>query len=752
MKPAVRRTALLLGSSLPMVLALRASQGAVQKPLPGEALFAKQCAPCHGAKGKGATPFPKPLIGNRSVDELGKFVAASMPPGKGTPPAQAKQIAAYMHGAFYSPLAQERNRPPRVEMARLTVRQFKNAVADLVSGTAPVLPENAEKGLRGQYFKARDFDEKNRIVDRTDPQVKFDFGTDGPVPGKFDPHTFSAVWTGSLLAPDTGEYELIVRTDHATKLFVNGWDKPLIDAWVKSGTGTEFKGTINLLGGRAYPIRLEFSKATQGVNDDDKKKGKPAPKAFVEFLWRRPKRVAEPIPQRNLFNKEVAPVFVVSNPFPADDRSIGYERGNTVSKEWDDAVTAAALDAASFWAKRVKDNPKAKEECEWFVQRAFRRGLDPETKALYIDKQFEGRTPEAAAKRVVLMTLLSPRFLYREIGPQDPYTVASNLSFGLWDTLPDLTLQKAVWEGKLKTRADVEAQATRMASNPRAWNKLRDFLLLWLRVDEIPDIVKNAKRYPDFDPAVAADLRTSLEIYLEENGWDYQKLMLSPTVNLNGRLSKLYGGGLPADAPFKSVEDKDRAGVLTQPYLMSRYAYLDASDPIHRGVLVVRNMLGRVLAPPPMAFTPLPASAHPKFTTRQRVELQTKPEMCASCHSLINPLGFTFEKYDAIGRVRKTDNNSPVDATGFYKTRAGTTVKFNGPADLSKYLAGSDEAHAAFVEKLFQNLVKQPVRAYGPKTLANLQQSFAKDRYNVRRLMVSIMVATAPPDPKASAK
>ena len=735
-----------------MILALRASEGAVQKPSPGEALFAQRCAPCHGAKGVGAKPFPKPLVGNRSVDELGKFVAASMPPGKGTPAAQARQIAAYMHGAFYSPLAQERNRPARVEMARLTVRQFKNAVADLVGGTSPVLPENAEHGLRGQYFKARDFDDKNRIVDRTDPQVEFDFGTDGPVPGQFDPHTFSAVWTGSVLAPDTGEYEFIVKTEHGTKLFVNGWEKPLIDAWVKSGNDTEYHGTINLLGGRAYPIRLEFSKATQGVNDDDKKKGKPAPRASCKLLWRRPKRVAEAIPQRNLFNKEISPVFVVANPFPADDRSIGYERGNTVSKEWDDAVTAAALDAASFWAKRVKDNPKIKEDCEWFVQRAFRRGLDKETKTLYIDKQFEGRTPEMAAKRVVLMTLLSPRFLYREIGPQDPYTVASNLSFGLWDTLPDLTLQKAVWEGKLKTRGDVEAQATRMANDPRAWNKLRDFLLLWLKVDEIPDLVKNAKRYPDFDPAVAADLRTSLEIYLESNGWDYQKLMLSPTVNLNGRLSKLYGGGLAPDAPFQPVEDKERAGVLTQPYLMSRYAYLDGSDPIHRGVLVVRNMLGRTLSPPPAAFVPLPASAHPDFTTRQRVALQTKPEMCNNCHGLINPLGFTFERFDAIGRVRKTDNNSPVDASGYYKSRSGATVKFSGAADLASYLATSDEAHAAFVEKLFQNLVKQPVRAYETKTLANLQQSFQKDRYNVRSLMVSIMVATAPPDPKASPK
>lgn len=735
-----------------MILALRASASPAQKGPSGDVLYAQRCAPCHGAKGVGGPGFKKPLVGSRTVAELGRFIAATMPPGKGTPAPLAARIAAYMHGAFYSPLAQERNRPARVEMARLTVRQFKNAVADLMGGTGPVLPEGAEHGLRGQYYKARDFDEKNRVVDRTDPDVRFDFGTDGPAPGKFDPHNFTVAWTGSVLAPDTGEYEFIVRTEHGTKLFVNGWEKPLIDAWVKSGSETEFRGTISLLGGRAYPIRLELSKATQGVNDDDKKKGKPAPKATIELLWRRPKRVAETIPTRNLFAKEVAPVFVVSNPFPADDRSIGYERGNSVSKEWDDAVTAAALEAASFWSRRSKDDPKLKESCEWFVQRAFRRTLDPETKARYVDKQFEGRAPEVAAKRVVLLTLLSPRFLYREIGPQDPYAVASNLSFGLWDTLPDLALQKAVWEGKLKTRADVEAQATRMANDPRAWNKLRDFLLLWLKVDEIPDIVKNGKRFPEFDPAVAADLRTSLEIYLEANGWDYRKLMLSPTGYLNGRLSKLYGGALPPNAPFQPVKDDGRAGVLTHPYLMSRYAYLDGSDPIHRGVLVVRNMLGRTLAPPPAAFVPLPASAHPEFTTRQRVALQTKPEMCASCHSLINPLGFTFERYDAIGRLRKTDNNAPIDATGSYRSRSGTLVRFNGAGDLARYLAGSDEAHAAFVEKLFQNLVKQPVRAFGAQTLPNLQRSFAKDGYSVRSLMVSIMVATAPPDPKASAK
>jgi hypothetical protein len=177
---------------------------------------------------------------------------------------------------------------------------------------------------------------------------------------------------------------------------------------------------------------------------------------------------------------------------------------------------------------------------------------------------------------------------------------------------------------------------------------------------------------------------------------------------------------------------------------MARFAYLEGSSPIHRGVLIARNMLGRVLAPPPEAFTPLPASLHPTLTTRARVAMQTKPAMCNSCHSLINPLGFTLERYDAIGRIRNAENGKPIDATGSYLARNGANVKFTGAADLAKFLADSDETHAAFTEKLFQHLTKQPIRAYGAKTLPNLQASFKKDQYNIRSLMVSIMMASLP--------
>src|SRR5205823_814265 len=168
----------------------------------------------------------------------------------------------------------ERNRPARIELARLTVRQYRQAVADVVGSFRRPMAWGDQRGLKGEYFAGRRLGGK-ATLDRTDPQVKFDFGTESPAPGKIEPHEFSARWSGSVLAPETGEYEFVVRTDHAARLWINDPNRPLIDAWVKSGNDTEYMATLFLVGGRAYPLRLEFTKAKQGVDDSKKQKEKP---------------------------------------------------------------------------------------------------------------------------------------------------------------------------------------------------------------------------------------------------------------------------------------------------------------------------------------------------------------------------------------------------------------------------------------------------------------------------------------------
>jgi hypothetical protein len=744
-------------------------------PPPGQQIFMKRCASCHGAKGEGTKVFPKPLIGDRSVGQLAGFIKQSMPPG---PPQRRKwvgtdhqQVAAYIHDAFYSPVAQARNKPARIELSRLTVRQYRNAVADLVGSFRPAAHWDEKRGLNGDYFPTGQLGGRRRnrggggaALERVDPEIRFDFGTAGAIPAQNDPYQFGMRWEGSVIAPETGEYDFIVRTEQAAQLWVNDLRRPLVDAGVQSGSDTEYRGSLFLLGGRAYPLRLEFTKGVVGVNDLKKLKEKPPQKASLSLEWKRPGQADTLIPRQYLLPVSVSETFAPASPFPPDDRSIGYERGTSVSKAWEEATTEGAIETAHYVTERLGELSGAEEDapdrearvrtfCRHFAARAFRRPLDKELERIYVTEQFAGAPDlETAVKRVVLLALKSPRFLYREIGSgtPDPYDVASRLSFGLWDSVPDQELLTAAMMGALSTKEQVVRQAERLAQDPRAWAKLRDFLMQWLRVEQVPDMAKDPKAYPNFSEAVAADLRTSLELSLESIAWseksDYRELLLSDQVFLNGRLAKLYGGGLPANAPFQPVRltPMERAGVLTHPYLMASFAYVKTSSPIHRGVMISRSLLGRVLQPPPEAFTPLPVELHPNLTTRQRVALQTKPAACsASCHSMINPLGFTLEKFDAIGRVRQDENGRPVDATGSYQTRAGQTVKFRGARSLARFLAGSEEAHRAFVEKLFQHMVKQPVRAFGPQTLPDLQRSFAANQFNIRKEMVEIMAASA---------
>src|SRR5262249_18635058 len=157
---------------------------------------------------------------------------------------------------------------------------------------------------------------------------------------------------GSVVAPDTGNYDFIIRTEHATRLWINNLNQPLIDAYVKSGNDTEYRGSIFLLAGRAYSVKLEFSKAKQGVDDSKKEKEKPPKPASIALLWRRPQLVDEVIPARALIPQRAPESFIVETPFPPDDRSIGYERGTTISKAWDQATTDAAINVAAYVSTR----------------------------------------------------------------------------------------------------------------------------------------------------------------------------------------------------------------------------------------------------------------------------------------------------------------------------------------------------------------------------------------------------------------
>ena len=282
---------------------------------------------------------------------------------------------------------------------------------------------------------------------------------------------------------------------------------------------------------------------------------------------------------------------------------------------------------------------------------------------------------------------------------------------------------QAAAQGQLQTPEQVAAQAERMLANPRTRAKLRYFFSKWLPVERAYDVSKDPQLFPEFDRQVASDSFTSLDLFLDDVAWspaaDFRQLLLADWLFVNQRLARFYGIDAPAGDGFHKVscDPAKQAGILTHPNLMLGLAYHKSSSPIHRGVFLVRGVLGRALKPPPIAVAPEDEGANPNLTTRERVALQTKAEACQNCHSLINPLGFTLENFDAVGRFRVAERDRPIDATGFYRTLGGEEIQFHGARELAEFLARSDEVHRSFVEQLFHQVVKQPVSAYGDDRL-----------------------------------
>jgi hypothetical protein len=245
------------------------------------------------------------------------------------------------------------------------------------------------------------------------------------------------------------------------------------------------------------------------------------------------------------------------------------------------------------------------------------------------------------------------------------------------------------------------------------------------------------------------DLRTSLDLFSESVVWsdasDYRQLLLSDTILMNDRLAKFYGQKIVSNAGFQPVKmDADqRAGVLTHPYVLATFSYTKSSSPIHRGVFVTRNILGRMLKPPPMAIAFMDDKFDPSFTMREKVtELTAKPA-CQSCHVTINPLGFSFERFDAVGRIRETDNKKPVDTSADYTATDGSVIKLKGARDVAVHAAESQAGQAGFVRNLFHSLVKQPPAAYSPELLGQLTDKFRADHFHVRNLAIEVAVVAA---------
>jgi len=741
---------------------------------PGAVIYKKMCQECHGAAGQGVKDkYDDPLTGDLTLEALARKIERTMPEDKeGTCVGDdAKNVAAYIYESFYSAAAQARSHPPEQDLSRLTIAQYRASVMDIIGrfrmGPGFDRPLKDEAGLKGTYRgvelpkpgeKAVDTTPKQGIkakrpnykLDRVDPQVAFHFGADSPDKEKMEAEQFQDSWTGSVVAQETGVYEFMIKTENGARLWINDMSEndALIDAWVSAGPKVrEEKKSLYLLGGRAYALRLDHFKFKEQS-------------ASIELWWKPPHGTAEIIPQHALRTERPRELMVVRTSFPADDRSVGYERGTSISKAWDQATTEAAISVSEDVVENLNELAGTKDGAPdraeklrkfafTFVEAAFCRPLTEEQKKLYIEAQFKAaKTPEQAVKRIVLFTLKSPQFLYpelREADKPDDYAYASRLALTLWDSIPDKRLIQAAAAGKLRTPEQIRAEAQRMLTDPRTKAKLHGFFHQWLELERAEGNIKDMKLFPGFDESVLADLRESLFEFLDRVVWspqsDYRQLLQADYLLLNDRLGKFYGKPVQGGS-FQQVsfDPKQRAGVVTHPYLLASLATSRATSPIHRGVFLTRNIVGLSLRPPPKAVTFDESHFNPKLTMREKITELTKNNACMSCHSTINPLGFSLENYDAIGRWRTQDNNKPVNAVGDFADDEGRKVHLTGPRDIVNYVSGSPYGHRAFIRQMFNHFVKQQPLAYGAQTLEDLQKSFAASSCNVQKLIVDLTI------------
>lgn len=743
---------------------------------PGKAIYQKLCVECHGDRGQGVEgEYDDALTGERSLEALAREIERTMPEDdpKACVGEDAKQVAAYIYDAFYSPAAQARNDPPRKDLARLTIPQFRHSVMDLLGrfrmGAGFDRPEAGELGLKGAYRGFEPLKPGDKLpkgiasqrakgrakhnFERVDAQIAFHFGEESPEPGKMGTDEFRLEWSGCVIAPETGVYEFAVKTENGFRLWINDDDEgdPLIDGWVSAGPQVrEEKKTIFLLGGRAYMLRLEHFKFQEKTSS-------------IELWWKPPHGIAEIIPARVLRTERPRELMIVSNEFPPDDSSGGYPRGTTISKAWDQAVTEAAIATAEHVVDSLDELTRSKagapdrdarlrEFALAFVEAAFRRPLAEEQKQTIVEAQFKAaKTPETAVKRVMMLALKSPEFLYpglRDGEKGDDYDVAARLALTLWDSLPDKKLSQAAAAGKLRTSEEIRSEARRMIADPRAREKLRGFFHHWLEMERAEGASKDPKLFPDFTPALLADLRESLMGFIDQVVWsgrsDYRELLQADYLLLNERLGKFYGKPVTGEEFQRvSFDPRQRAGVVTHPYLLASLAYTKHSSPIHRGVFLTRNIVGMSLKPPMKAVVFEDSHFNPKLTMREKVTELTRSGGCMACHRLINPLGFSLENFDAVGRWRAEDNNKPVNPVGEFANNEGKTVRLTGPRDIVNYVAANPSGHRAFIRHLFHHLVKQEPGAYGIATLDKLQRDFAASGCHIQKLLVEIALVAA---------
>jgi len=473
----------------------------------------------------------------------------------------------------------------------------------------------------------------------------------------------------------------------------------------------------------------------------------------------------------------------LSQSIEADTFAIGYSTGDErgVSSNYVDALKGVAETASAQLAAAPEQNAlgpscnadaKSAASCatsfiKAFGARALRRPLSQAEQDGLVTVYRAGTASVAAGDPgaalsagltyAVRALLQSSDFIFRtELGAPGatgvsvtltPYEAAAALSYALIASPPDATLTQQASNGALMTPDQLSAEGHRLlqAYPDRFARQAERFVREWLTIDVTsPAWAKDSKLYPEASPAFKGALDKETELFLRD--WAQNPSLKTLLTSSKSFVSKdnapAYGLTLTAaDFMPTQLDASQRSGVLTLPSYLGSRAHTDASSPVLRGVAVMKKFLCLEPPPVPAMVPPLPpADTSGAKTTRERFAMHTQIAFCQACHQNFDPMGNSFEHYDAIGRYREQENGEPIDSSGALVGSSSDAPVADAIA-LSTLLSTAPDVHACFVRQTYRFTVGRKESDADACTMNGLTKLFDDKQLDVRELMLALVSA-----------
>jgi cytochrome c551/c552 len=412
---------------------------------------------------------------------------------------------------------------------------------------------------------------------------------------------------------------------------------------------------------------------------------------------------------------------------------------------------------ASLPAGPYEDGRAARLILRAIMKRAYRRPVTPADLrgplALYEKGRADGGF-DAGIEMALAGVLVSPHFLFRlepdpaGIAPNTPYRVsdlelASRLSFFLWSSIPDDELLNVAIAGRLHEPPVLERQVRRMVADARSRALVDNFASQWLHLRNLASTTPDMRLFPAFDDNLRQAFRQETELFLDSilrEDRSVLDLLRARYTFVNERLAKHYGIPHVYGSHFRRIaleEDSERGGLLRHGSILTVTSYATRTSPVLRGKWILDNLLG---LPPPPPLPDVPTlkdnTVDGSLTVRKRLAEHRSNAVCASCHNLMDPIGLSLEKFDAVGRRRTVEDGVPIDASGGLPD--GSTFADVGGLEAA-LLRRPELFVGAFAEKLLTYASGRGVEYYDAPAIRTIVRDARAQDFRISSIVLGIV-------------